>query len=173
MISFEQFITELTSSKVAKPFFPGTRDVRGGAKGDHLWTSPKCKNDLKAFTKESRLAVRAFFQHWIEQKGTPRIFEYKHNRTVGKWPLWVVEVRMKRPAIHLFFREGMLNVDKDGTVIKGQKKHRIYAAVRAFEGYDEYIRVLNGEKDILGDIPTKADSFNRLIIPVDLQRAID
>ena len=174
MINFEQFITELTSSKVAKPFFPGTRDVRGGAAGDHLWTSPKCKNDLKAFTKDSREATRAFFQHWMDNKGTTPIFEYKHKRTVGKWPLWVVEVRMKQPAIHLFFREGMLNVDdKTGKDIKGKTKHRIYAAVRAFEGYDKYKSVLNGKEDISGDIPTKTDGSNRLIIPADLQRIID
>ena len=174
MINFEQFITELTSSKVAKPFFPGTRDVQGGAAGDHLWISPKCKNDLNKFCEESRDTTRAFFEHWIANKGRPAIFEYKHKRTVGKWSLWVVEVRMKQPAIHLFFREGMLNVDdKTGKAIKGKTKHRIYAAVRAFEGYDEYKRVLNGKKDVRGDIPTKTDGSNRLIIPEDLQRIID
>ena len=168
MINFEQFITELTSSKVSKPF------ERGGAAGDHLWISPKCNNDLNKFRPESQDATRAFFQHWMANKGTTPIFEYKHKRTVGKWPLWVVEVRMKQPAIHFFFREGMLNVDdKTGKDIKGKPKNRIYAAIRAFEGYDEYRRVLNGKKDILGDIPTKTDGSNRLIIPEDLQRIID
>jgi hypothetical protein len=176
MINFEQFITELTSQKVSKPFFPGTRDVRGGAAGDHLWISPKCKNDINKFSEASQMETRAFFKYWIENNGKPPVFEYKHKRTIGKWPLWVVEVRMKKPAIHLFFREGMLNVDKDGKDIKGKTKHRIYAAVRAFEGYDKYRNVLNdgdSDKKIHGEMPTKTDGFNRLIIPKDLQRIID
>lgn len=167
MINFEQFITELTSKKVSKPFYP----VRGGAAGDHLWISPKCQNDLNKFSAASQMETRAFFKYWMNSNGKPPIFEYKHNRTIGKWPLWVVEVRMKRPAIHLFFREGMLNADKDGNAIEGKTK-RIFAAVRAFEGYDEYLSVLN-DGVIHGEMPTKTDGSNRLIIPKDLQRIID
>jgi len=193
MISFEQFITELSSTtKVQKPYFPGVRDqsknrkskeeyVRGAEPaGDHLWFSPRCKKDIEKFSKPAQLETRAFFKNWIAKRGTPAIFESKHTRTIGKWRLWVVEVRGSKPAIHLFFREGWLNVDKDdkdGKAIKGKTKHRIYAGVRAFEGYNEYIRELD-ETDAkwsgaASAMPTKTDGFNRLILPADLQRAID